>query len=30
VHVNVGLGDVLLDKLVGTAEETLDILSGVV
>jgi hypothetical protein len=30
MHVNVGFGDVLLDELVGTAEETLDVLSGVV
>ena len=30
MHVNVGFGDVLLNELVGTAEETLDVLSGVV
>jgi hypothetical protein len=30
VHVNVGFGNVLLDELVGTAEEALDVLSGIV
>ncbi len=30
MHVHVGFGDVLLDELIGTAEETLDVLSGVV